>query len=116
MRNLLDAWFKIDLGEGAFKAVLGLAFVFAGILVLVGIFTLLGFVMKKINERREKSGETSVAPAVRSAAEKQEDEIPPEVVAAITAALMSYYQKENVKCDFVVKRIKRIERSQKDHA
>ncbi len=111
MNELLEPWLKVDLGEGAFQALLGLAFVFAGILILVCIFTLFGFIMKKINERRANAvkSEPSRIPVAQPVGEENGDEIPDEVVAAIMAALMSYYQKENVRCDFVVRRIKRIE-------
>ena len=112
MANLLDGWLKVDLGEGAFYALLGFLFVFVGILILVVIFTLLGMVMKRLNGKTKKDVE---APPVFSPVEKTESGISPETVAAITAAIMCYYQKENIKCDFVVRRIKRIERSQ-DHA
>lgn len=37
-----------------------------------------------------------------------EEEIPPEVVAAIMAAIMAYYEKESPKAEFVVRRIKRL--------
>ena len=36
------------------------------------------------------------------------DEITEETVAIITAAIMAYYEKNNPKCEFTVKRIKRI--------
>ncbi len=36
------------------------------------------------------------------------EEIPPEVVAAIMAAIMAYYEKEAPKAEFVVRRIKRL--------
>ena len=113
MANLLDGWLKVDLGEGAFYALLGFVFVLVGILVLVAIFTLLGAVMKRLNEKQTKKSAEEVPAA--DLTEKTEDGISPETIAAITAAIMCYYQKENVKCDFVVRRIKRIERSQ-DHA
>ena len=37
-----------------------------------------------------------------------EEELSDEVVAVITAAIAAYYQKENKKCEFTVKRIKRV--------
>ncbi|MDE7076572.1 MAG: hypothetical protein K2O62_04550, partial [Clostridia bacterium] len=36
------------------------------------------------------------------------DEIPDEVKAAIIAAIMAYYQEKEEKCQFTVKRIKRL--------
>ncbi|MCD8307222.1 MAG: OadG family protein [Clostridia bacterium] len=37
-----------------------------------------------------------------------EEEIPPQVVAAIMAAIMAYYEKESPKAEFVVRRIRRL--------
>jgi hypothetical protein len=37
-----------------------------------------------------------------------EDELSDEVIAVITAAIAAYYQQENKKCEFTVKRIKRL--------
>jgi hypothetical protein len=39
---------------------------------------------------------------------ENEEELSDEVVAVITAAIAAYYQKENKKCEFTVKRIKRV--------
>ncbi len=111
MLNLLDGWLKVDLGEGAFYAVLGFAFVLVGIIVLIAIFTLLGFLMKKLNERAAAKKNTDNSPAVQSAgtyASSDPKDFSEETVAALMAALMAYYQNENAKCDFVVRRIKRL--------
>ncbi len=102
--NLLDGWFKFDVGEGAFYSVFGLAFVIVGIALLVGVFTLLGFVMKKFNERKGK-GKAEPVSVPKSQQPAVEEGVSPEVVAAITAAITAYYEKENVPCDFVVRRI-----------
>lgn len=112
MPNLL-AWFKYNVGEGAFDAVFGFVFVFFGIALLVGIFAVLGIAMKKINARvprvkkskkskSEKTVEEVIAPV------EETETISAQTVAAITAAIAMYYEGENVKCDFVVKRIKRL--------
>ena len=37
-----------------------------------------------------------------------EENVSEETVAVITAALMAYYQKSNPKCEFTVRRIKRL--------
>ncbi len=105
--NLLDAWFKMDVGEGAFYAVFGLVFVIFGIVLLVLLFSGLGLLMRKITERREKR-EEGKAPVPQRQAVPEEEEIPPEVVAAITAALAVYMEGEKQKCDFVVRRIRKI--------
>ena len=105
LNALLDGWFKFPVGDGAFYAIFGLLFVILGIALLVLIFMGLGAVMKRINERKKKET-AKQAQSVTPAA--VEDGVSPEVVAAITAALMAYYEQETVKCDFVVRRIKRI--------
>ena len=100
---------SIGAGEGAFYSLIGFVFVFLGITLLILIFMLFGMIMKRINERGEKKRAEAQAKAVMEApAVPEEGEIPPEVVAAISAALYAYYEREQVKCDFVVRRIKRI--------
>lgn len=106
MLNLLS-WFKFNVGDGAFYAVFGFLFVFLGIALLVGIFTVLGIIMKKLNARKphvKKSKKWKVETILPQA---EEETISAAEVAAITAAIAMYYEGENVKCDFVVKRIKR---------
>ena len=106
MTALLDPWFKMDVGEGAFYALFGLVFVIVGIALLVLILMFIGFVMKKLNARKAET--PSVSAALPPQERADDDGVSPEIVAAITAALMCYYQRENTKCDFVVRRIKRL--------
>lgn len=110
LTSLLDGWFKLSPGEGAFYAVFGFIFVFVGIVALILIFTLLGFVMKKINARPVKVKKAETPPrseevVLPAEAEEETDE---ETVAIITAAIAAYYEGENVKCDFVVRRIRKV--------
>lgn len=109
LSNLLDQWFKLDVGEGAFYAVFGFVFVFLGIALLIAIIYLVGFVMTKVNARRSAKKETErpVPPAAPSAPVVEEG-ISPEMVAAITAALAVYMEEERARCDFVVRRIRRV--------
>ena len=111
LMNLLDGWFKIDVGEGAFYSVFGFIFVFLGITLLIAIFTVLGLIMKKVNAREKTSkkekGVTSPAPAVKKAPVAEEG-LSPEIIAVISAAIAAYYEGTKEKCDFVVRRIKRI--------
>ena len=106
--NLLDGWFKFNVGEGAFYAVFGFVFVFVGIALLILIFTLLGMLMKRINERRAKKQEKTAETALSELPAAEEEELSPEIVAVISAAVAAYYESERGKCDFVVRRIKRI--------
>ena len=103
---LLFDGFRLAIGDAAFYAIFGFAFVFLGIVLLIGIFMLLGLIMKQVNARKTKKQEAKAVPAELVPA--VEEGVSPEVVAAITAALMAYYEEEKVKCDFVVRRIKRI--------
>lgn len=109
MANLL-AWFKYPVGDGAFYAAFGFVFVFVGIAILVFLFTMLGLVMKKVNARKPKKKKIKVKDTEEQAPSKAEaeDELSPEVVAAITAAIAAVYEGENVKCDFVVRKIRRL--------
>lgn len=109
LMNLLDGWFKMDVGEGAFYAVFGFVFVFLGITLLILFFTLLGKLMDVINKKKAKKAEL-ILPAEKSEDKKSEESegISPEVVAVISAAIAAYYEGSVSKCDFVVKRIRKI--------
>ena len=107
MNVLLDGWFKFNVGDGALFAVFGLVFVILGISLLVLIFTALGAVMKRVNLKKN-APKQNIVPAHPLTSGEKEEGIPPEVVAAITGALMAYFERENVKCDFVVRRIKKL--------
>ena len=110
INNLLD-WFKFNVGDGAIYALFGLLVVFAGIVILILLFTALGKIMKEANKprapRKRKKKENEEKPAEEIPAVTEEG-ISPELVAVISAAIAAYYEGENVKCDFVVKRIKRV--------
>ena len=56
--------------------------------------------------KAEKKQEPAVVP--KEAPVKESDGLSEEEVAVITAAIMAYYAKEKPKCEFTVKRIKRI--------
>ncbi len=110
MLNLLDSFWKIDLGEGAFYSVFGFLFVFLGIVVLILIFTLLGMIMKRVNakKKREKQPKNTVRAAEPEEVPAVEAEISPEVIAVIAAAVSAFCEEGGGKCDFVVKRIKKL--------
>ena len=111
--NLLDGWFKLDIGEGAFYSVFGFIFVFLGITLLIAIFTVLGLIMKKVNAREKKPKEVKgkaaeKRPTPAPQAPVSEEGLSPEIIAVISAAIAAYYEGTKEKCDFVVRRIKRI--------
>ena len=102
---------EVNAGEAALYALLGFMVVFVGILFLILVVWLVGLLMAKI----EKAGEKKTVKPVETpkAEEKQAaptalDGVDEETIAVITAAIMAYYQQDNPKCDFKVKRIKRI--------
>ena len=105
--NLLDGWFKINIGEGAFYSVFGFIFVFVGITLLILFFMALGLLMRKLDKRKAaKTQKVAVANPVLIP--QVEEGVTPEIVAAITAALMAYYETEHAECEFKVRRIKRL--------
>ena len=109
--NLFENWPKYDIGEGAFMALFGFLFVFLGIVLLILIFTGLGKIMAIRNVKKGKEHKAARAPKAQtksSSALKKEEGVTPELLAVISAAIAAYYEDENVKCDFVVRRIKKL--------
>lgn len=96
-----------DFGEALLYALVGFIIVFLGITVIIAIVWLVGFVMRKTNDlaflKKKKA-----APPAKELPEADEEDLPDEVKAAIIAAIMAYYSAEKPKCEFKVKRIKRI--------
>ncbi len=99
-----------DIGDVALYALLGFIVVFIGIAFLILVVWAVGKLMVKFADRpvkAEKAEEPqkTVAKQVQVASEEDLSE---ETVAVITAAIMAYYTKQNRKCEFTVKRIKRL--------
>ena len=100
------------IGEASLYALLGFVVVFLGIAFLIFIVWAVGKLMATFDKKMEskkntpKNKQTTETPATPNAA--TEEEISEETVAAITAALMAYYVQENKKCEFTIKRIKRM--------
>lgn len=94
-----------NMAESLVYALIGFVVVFAGIVILIGLLYLVGYIIRKA----EKG---NIGIFKRKAAEEAEpaegDEVSDEVKAAIVAAVMAYYSTEKPQCEFVVKRIKRI--------
>ena len=105
LNNLLTS-----IPEAAIYAALGFSIVFLGIAFLILVVWLVGKAMEKsVRKPKEKNTapieeKTAKSLAVADATE----EISEETVAVITAAIMAYYQQTKPKCEFTVKRIKRI--------
>lgn len=107
---------QIPLGDAALTALIGFMVVFLGISFLILIVWAVGKIMQKGDKKAVKPEkapvkETKAAPVAKSqpkVVSEQEDGVSEETVAVITAAIMSYYKQNNPKCEFTVKRIKRI--------
>lgn len=103
-------------GEPFLYALIGLLVVFVGIVIIIGVIWLIGLIMRKTNnlefltKKREKKAKNKVeeAPATVKETEVEEGDIPAEVKVAIVAAIMAYYENKQEKCEFTVKRIKRL--------
>lgn len=99
------------IGEASLYAVLGFAVVFVGIIFLIFVVWAVGRIMSQTTGKTAKEKPQPKAkkePKAEPAPKTEVDEITEETVAVITAAIMAYYQQNGPKCEFTVKRIKRI--------
>ena len=112
-----DPFRKLGSGEAALYAAIGFAVVFLGILFLILVVWGMGKIIaavegKAVTQKEKKKSKEPILEKEAFATEKVEpasvDEVDEETVAVITAAIMAYYQKNNPKCEFTVRRIKRI--------
>lgn len=109
--NYFDNW-----GEPFLYALIGFLIVFAGIALIIFIVWLLGLIMRKTNNlefltaKKEKAAkkQSETLQSEQSAVAVESDEVPGEVKAAIVAAIIAYYEEKEEKCQFTVKRIKRL--------
>ncbi len=111
LANAVDKTRTVPIGEAALLALVGFSIVVLGIAFLIFVVWLVGKMMAKTNGQKAQSEvkpqpKPVVAPVV--APPPVAEEIPEETVAIITAAIMAYYEQTNPKCEFTVKRIKRI--------
>ena len=107
--------FVTNIGEISLYGLIGYAVVFLGIAFLIFIVWAVGKLLAKTNDKtasiskettaneKKDTANTVVEPIVENS-----DEISEETLAAITAAIMAYYEKNNPKCEFTLKRIKRM--------
>ncbi|MBQ8296114.1 MAG: OadG family protein [Clostridia bacterium] len=102
-------------GEVSVYALIGFLVVFAGIAFLILVVWLVGKFMSrgkekapvKTSTKEETKHEDAVSESI-AVADIGEEELSEETVAVIMAAIMAYYEKNNPKCEFTVKRIKKI--------
>lgn len=109
MYNLLttaDKLRKVSVGEAALYAAMGFLVVFFGIALLILIVYLIGKVMNGTSKKVlvPQAALNKETPSATT----PENDLDEETVAVIMAALTAYYQIANNKCEFTVKRIKRI--------
>ena len=103
--NLLAEYIPVSLS--ALYALIGFAVVFAGIALLILVVWAVGKVMHR-NQAPVQTKQREVTAVQQEVAIADNNEISEETVAVIMAALTAYYQTNNPKCEFTVKRIKRI--------
>ena len=98
------------LGNGALVFLVGLLVVFFGILIIVLSIMLVGKVLTKLNLGETTTTTTETATEeIEEVVVEESDGIPAEIKVAIIAAVTSYYFTEaKSKCDFIVKKIKRL--------
>ncbi len=109
LAEALDSTRQANAGEAALYATLGFLVVFLGIAFLIFVIWAIGKLVPALEAKAKK-----VKVEAKSAQEEikpqtsVQDELSDEVIAVITAAIAAYYQQENKKCEFTVKRIKRL--------
>jgi sodium pump decarboxylase gamma subunit len=94
--------------EAALYALIGYLVVFFGIAFLIFVVWLVGLIMQRSTSKGTKIAKQE---AVKISQPIQSDDIDEETVAVIMAALTAYYETNHPKCEFTVKRIKRIRRN-----
>lgn len=97
----------IEIPEALLYALIGFLVVFLGIAFLITVVWTVGKVMNIKNTSTTPAPQQSVEKVV-STPKAETEVIDEETVAVIMAALMAYYETNNPKCEFRVKRIKRI--------
>lgn len=111
LASTADKTREVPIGEASLYALLGFLIVFVGIALLILVVWAVGKVMVAMQNGKTAS-KTKKADDVKAVAPLQsapkQDDADDETVAVIMAALMAYYQKNNPKCEFTVKRIKRL--------
>lgn len=101
--------FSDRLGDGALMLPMGLVVVFVGMAIIILAVMLAGTIMSKATAKKSAKAEKTPEVVPEVANSGADGEIPLEVKAAIIAAISAYYFAESEKkCDFVVKKIKRL--------
>lgn len=110
--SLPEGYQKVSAGTAALYALIGYAVVFAGIAFLIFVVWLVGKLMVKSKPApKQETAKETPAVAIPTVNPSTEEEIDEETVAVIMAALTAYYETNYPKCEFTVKRIKRVRRN-----
>lgn len=111
LNNLLsDYQFKLfgsAVETGLFVFFLGVLVVFFGIAIIVAVITLIGKIMTAVKNKKSNAPAKAEPAAVTAVSAQSANGVSPEVVAVITAAVNAYYEKNNEKCEFAVKKLKK---------
>ena len=104
VNNLLASQFF----TGAYTFVLGMLVVFLGIAIIVVFVSLTGNVFSKVDKQKVKQEQVkNVEPKIPQ--NVNDKDIEEEVKVAIIAAISAYYfNKSNSKCDFIVRKIRKL--------
>ena len=97
----------IPISEAAVYSLLCLLIIFLGIAFLIAVVWLVGKIISKSGTATENK-ETQKNVVLPVPETPNTEEIDEETVAVIMAALMAYYEKINPKCEFTVRRIKKL--------
>lgn len=101
--------------EAVLYALMGYLVVFAGIAFLILVVWLVGKLMTKTGGVKLRKGKKTVVEntpsPVAEVLPEQSEEVDEETIAVIMAALTAYYEKNDPKCEFTIKRIKKVRRN-----
>ena len=98
--------YKATLDEALLYAGIGFLVVFLGIGFLVLVVWAIGAAISKVTAAQKKVKTVEKAEAVPQVSLPSED-LDEQTVAVITAAIAAYYQKQQIPCEFVIKKIRR---------
>lgn len=94
-------------GWGIFTFILGMVVVFLGMALLVLLVSAVAKIFSA-KKSENKGDEDEQEEAMQTSITNADDDIPENVKAAIIAAVIAYYQGEDKKQEFVVRKIKKL--------
>ncbi len=94
----------LTIPESLLYALLGFIVTFAGIVLLIFMIWAVGKIMRAVRAKEK----APAAQEERGEALSADGEIPSEVKAAIVVAIAAYYEGEQDRCEFRVRKIKRL--------